>query len=137
MFFIDLVAAYDSVVREPAFGFPHSYAGNKIDYLLSVGLERDIAMWLVKYIEIEKPIFERIGVPRKICRMINAIHTMSWARYGNLTLVIVSSKGGRQGCKLGGIIFNAIFTLAMEEVRGKLSSGGIIFEAKFLKDAPF
>lgn len=98
------MAAYDSVVREIAIVFPHSYDGDQIEY---------------------GPPFERVKVPTKVCRMVNALHTLRWAKYGSLSSCVIGVRGGRQGCKLGGVLFNTIFSEAMSQVRSKLSASGI------------
>ena len=46
LFFVDLVAAYDSVVRKVAFGVPHDFAGSLLEYLLHIHIDRDVAVFV-------------------------------------------------------------------------------------------
>ena len=136
--FLDLVAAYDSIIREIAFGFPHNLAAHQQhDYLVSLGLSEDIAASILEYVEKHGTVLNQFGANEKVVHMVNALHTQCWAVYGDLQQVIVGYKGGRQGCKLDGVIFNCIYGVAMKEVRQKLSESGIVFVAKFPDTAPF
>ncbi len=92
--FVDLVAAYDSVVREIALGVPHSHAGDQLEYLVNLGVGKDSAAFIVDYIATNLPVLEQFDVDPKVVRMINALHAKSWARYGDLPSIIVGFKGG-------------------------------------------
>ena len=135
--FVDLVAAYDSVVREIALGLPHNLEEDGESYLRSIGLSSDVAKHVLEFLENGGPVLERIGVDAKIIRLINALHTKAWARYGALASVVVTTKGGRQGCKLGGVIFAIIFGQVMANVRARLSADGILLKTSFCEDSPF
>ena len=45
--------------------------------------------------------------------MINTLHSESWFRYGDARGVAHTRMGGRQGCKLGAVIFNVLYAEAM------------------------
>ena len=94
--FLDLVAAYDSVIREIAMGLPHNidHAG-RMNYLLGIGIPNDIAKHVLEYLDLNGPVFNQAGVDAKAARMFNALHTRSWAVYGSLESIVISNKGGR------------------------------------------
>ena len=50
----------------------------------------------------------------------------SWFRYGHRDSVIVTRKGGRQGCVFGGIVFNMTYAMALGQVRVELRKRSII-----------
>ena len=85
-----------------------------MDYLCSLGIGRDEAVWICKYISEHGTAFEQWGVDPKLSALVNGLHSKAWARYGECDSYIVSSKGGRQGCKLGGMVFNAAYALALK-----------------------
>lgn len=65
--FIDLVSAYDSVVREVAFGFLHSHSGDQVAYLASIGIESETAAGFVEYIATNKPVLVRVRASQEKC----------------------------------------------------------------------
>eukprot|EP00973_Karenia_brevis_P085560 11870192-Karenia_brevis.AAC.1 len=69
--------------------------------------------------------------------MINSLHTNAWFKVGDLPSVVVTSTGGRQGCRLGGIIFNGVYERALAQVRHKLREAGITLKLSFDPQPPF
>ena len=64
------------------------------------------------------------GVDQKVARMTNALHSGSWMRFEDADAV-VQTTGGRQGCKLGGVVFGAIYAQAIKRVRQRLFLEGL------------
>ena len=138
LLFLDLVAAYDSVIREVAMGIPHNIEhSQRLDYLTGIGLPKHAAEHVIEYLEANGCVFEQAQMNPKTIRLMNALHTRAWAAYGSLDSIVVSSKGGRQGCKMGGIIFGAIFGVAIKEVRRRFNSLGVSVHVKFPTTRPF
>jgi len=136
--FLDLVSAYDSVIREVAIGIPHNIPDcDRLSYLIDIGLPEDIAINVLAFLDSEGEVFASAGMNEKALRMINALHTKSWAVYGSLKSIIVGYRGGRQGCKLGGVIFGAIYAVAMRQVRSKLREKNMSVIFKFPSGTPF
>ncbi len=73
----------------------------------------------------------------KVIDLADDLHTNSWFQYGNLNSCVKTTKEGRQGCKLGGIIFNGVYNEALKEVRDTLREKGIILNVKTKKEASF
>eukprot|EP00973_Karenia_brevis_P082262 11404024-Karenia_brevis.AAC.1 len=135
--FIDLVAAYDKVVRELVFGWPHYGIDDPAAYLKSIGINGWVAEAIVEHIEQHGTAFEQMGVDKKVAALVNCLHATCWSMYGDLSSCITSVTGGRQGCKLGGDIFNLAYGQAMAVARKRLQHEGIVFNAKFYHDTPF
>ena len=134
--FIDLVKAYDKVIRELVFGFPLHMLSSRIEYLCSIGVHVDDAAWICDYIDTCGTAFQQFGVPDDLSALINALHSSSWASYSTNPAVFVPGTGGRQGCTLGGVIFNCAYALALRVVQRKLSSEGIVLRLR-CKHTPF
>ena len=137
--FVDLVKAFDKVLRELVMGFPHGVPLSndaKIAYLVSIGLSRDEALWMVDYINEHGSAFDQWEVDKKVTALICGLHSKAWASYGESTSYIVTSTGGRQGCKLGAIIFNAAYSLALSVLHARLRAASITLRLRRY-DAPF
>ena len=133
--FVDLVSAYDSVVREIVLGFPHDLPfAQQRSYLRKLDLPEEVVSVIMTYLQEHGPLFRPLGCDDKVLRLMNALHTKAWACYGDLPSVIISRRGGRQGCILGGTIFNGVYSVAMKEVRLRLREKGIAFNAKLPVD---
>ena len=137
LLFVDLVAAYDSAIREVAFDVPRDFVGTRVEYLVSIGVDVDVAEFVDSIVSSVGCSFDQAHVDPKTTRMINVLHTRAWAKFGFLASVIVSTKGGRQGCKLGGVVFAMVFAQAMMRVRRELACAGISLRCKCSSSAPF
>ena len=82
-------------------------------------------MWVRDYLDKHGPVFTQWGVDPKVINIVNAIRTNSWFKYEDLKSCTVARTGGRQGCKLGAIIFNSVYDLELKEVSSALHSAGI------------
>ena len=70
-------------------------------------------------------VFVQWGIDPKVIQIINSTHTNSWFKYADLQSCIVAKTGGRQGCKLGGLIFNSVYDIALHEVASALVESGV------------
>ena len=105
MLFLDLEKAFDFVVREYVMGLPQDFKGCPMAHLTGLGLPADEARRLVQEMEQDGDLLKRIGVHATICELVKALHSKAWARVGSLTSVLCTTRGGRQGCKLGVMFF--------------------------------
>ena len=69
----------------------------------------------------------RWGVSKKLVSLIASLHSQAWFRYGTHDAYGATRHGGRQGCVLGGIVFNAAFAVALRIVRHELEKLGLAF----------
>ena len=56
--------------------------------------------------------------------VIRSLHSFAWYKVEGLESYIVSKTGGRQGCKLGGVVFNISYALGLSRLRGFLQQRG-------------
>eukprot|EP00973_Karenia_brevis_P020707 2844910-Karenia_brevis.AAC.1 len=63
--FIDLVAAFDGVVRELVMGLPHNLESDPLGYLCSLGLDVEVARNILEHIQRQGTAFEQMGVDQK------------------------------------------------------------------------
>ena len=54
------------------------------------------------------------------------MHAYSWFRYGELDSVIRTSKGARQGCVFGSIVFNSGYATGLQLLYYELDKLGIV-----------
>ena len=76
------------------------------------------------------------GVDEHAAALLADLHRGTWFRCRDSTKVILTSKGGRQGCKVGSLVFNSIYTIALKEVRKQLIELGVVLVVKD-SHAPF
>ena len=125
--FVDLSKAFDYVIRELLFGFSQNYEGNrgdKVATLTRLGLSVKDAELAVDALESGPCFLEHLGVQSGVVDIIRSLHTDNWFRFQDSQEVVVSNRGGRQGCKLGGTVFNFIYSRALKCLRTKLRAAG-------------
>ena len=111
--------------------FPYDvFSEDRIRYLVSLGLHADEAAWVVSYLADQGCAFDQWGVDPKVTRLVNSLHARCWATDSGADSFIVSAFGGRQGCKLGAIIFNAAYSLALKVLHARLRAAGIVFRVQ-------
>ena len=83
-------------------------------YLQSMGLSAADASQMAAEIESTGGLLLALGAHPGAVELIKSLHTNSWFKFSDLDTGIISNKGGRQGCKLGGLIFNLIYAKALK-----------------------
>ena len=73
------------------------------------------------------PLLSQIGVDERTRILINCLHTGSWFQFRGSSKFIIAKKGGRQGCRFGGKIFNLTYDKALREIRVELKRVGVCF----------
>ena len=135
--FIDLSKAFDFAIREILLSWRQGFDEDKVAHLMTLGLNEHDAEELVRDLEHNGGLLEYLGCDASVCELINSVHTNSWFRVADLDTVIVSNRGGRQGCKIGGHIFNMIYARALLALRSKLRRFGITLRLKSDNECPF
>ena len=82
--------------------------------------------WVMQYLRTRGPIFTQWGVDAELSQLAGVLHTNSWYQYGELDSCIVAPTVGRQGCKLGGIIFKIVYNEALDELTVLLVESGVV-----------
>lgn len=67
-----------------------------------------------------------MGVGASVAALVRALHYKSWFAFLNDTSFLIMEAGGRQGCKLGALTFNLIYSVALQVVRSELSAAGVV-----------
>ena len=105
VFFIDLVKAFDKIIRQLVMGAePPS---DPVAELKKLGVAERSAQWLAKYIEDNGDVFNQWDVDDTVAGMARTLHEGAWFVVADLPTAVTSKTGGRQGCKLGATVFNS------------------------------
>jgi hypothetical protein len=122
--FIDLVKAFDRIIREITLGWPAG-VNDARTYLRSLGLSAAQAEWIAAFVSVHGCLFEQWGVDPKVTRLLKNMHVQSWFSYGDLDNAVATRVGGRQGCKFGATLFNSTFSVALIMIRDVLMAANV------------
>ena len=123
--FVDLVKAFDRVIRELVFGIPPGVTDvNK--YLSELGLSMSQLDFVTSFIARHGSLFEVIGVHPRVIQLVCNLHASSWVTYGSLESAIIVKVGGRQGCVFGSMVFNTPYALALMALNDELMDRGVV-----------
>ena len=138
--FVDLSKAFDYAVREVVMGWTDrdvtESPENKAALLTRLGLPSEAAAEITSWIERTGGLLKEKGAPSAIVAMVNSLHDGAWFRLPGDRSYISTIAGGRQGCKLGALIFNLIYSLALHDFRQEARRQGLVLNIK-VKDSPF
>jgi hypothetical protein len=112
-------------------------SSERLQHLLDLGLEPDFAEFLVKYFSENGTVSEMLGLDARVAELVKGLHSAAWFKLGDLTTFMKTKIGGRQGCKLGGTVFNFIYECALEDVCVKLQDSNISLVLKLADGTPF
>ena len=135
--FVDLTKAFDLAVRELLLGWRQNFCDDPVDFLMSFGIARHDAECIASDIGANGCLLEQLDVPEDVIELFRSLHTDTWFRYADLDTIIVTHKGGRQGCKLGGVVFNLIYARALHKLRGRLLQQGVVLHLPCDLQRPF
>jgi hypothetical protein len=143
LLFLDLTQAFDRVLREIAMGWPvdagHSYdtAEARRNYLESIGVEKQVARHIVEHIAEHGTVMEQARLDPVLQRLVAGLHTRAWFSFEGTSKVVASTTGGRQGCKLGSLVFCAVYDRALREVRELISEEDIACQLQLAESSAF
>ncbi len=133
--FLDLAKAFDFVIREYVMGVPqqcNKAAPLSIDEAVAaLGLDINDAQELADEIRQHASYLHMCNADPKVAMLVNALHSGTWFRIGDLSQVILVSKGSRQGCKLGSLIFNFIYARALKYLQARLVEKDVLLKLPF------
>ena len=117
--FVDLVKAFDRVIREMVFGIPP--AVTDVDkHLSDLGLSMSQLNFVTSYIARHGSLFEVIGVHPSVIQLVRNLHASSLVTFGSLESAIIVKVGRRQGCVFGSMVFNTPYALALMALNDEL-----------------
>ena len=103
--FVDFVKAFDRVLRELVMEWPRSMTSHPIDYLRKAGVGKEDTIWFVDWITKRRPPPQEWRIHPKIAALVQKLHDECWLAYDDLSTVMLCSRGVRQGCESGPMIF--------------------------------
>ena len=126
--FLDLVAAFDSIIREKAPGMLDARApeDNFVQALCENGLPEESARQLAEEVACAGSLLEQLEVSPAIVAAMRSLHQGTWFEVANQKQKVVTAKGGRQGCPLGAFLFNLAYSRALWEVEHELRRADVI-----------
>ena len=122
--FLDLEKAFDKVAREILMPPPAYHRGSLADHLMQCGMSDAAATWAADFVDNHGCVLEQWGVEHTVQLLVSELHSGAWMRYGDSSDVVVSRTGGRQGCKLGGLVFGGVYNQALKRLRRRVVDGG-------------
>ena len=134
--FVDLVKAFDRIVRELVFGWP-AYASDPREYLRGIGLNPEQVEWIAEYVAKHGSVLEQWGVDKKVIQLLKNLHACSWFTFGDVDTAVEIRVGGRQGCKFGATVFNCAYTIGLNMLRDELLAAGVAMHFRNSKDDLF
>ena len=138
--FVDLSKAFDFAVREVIMGWMQNAPqdnDDRRDHLVRVGIPEHAVDELLCWLEDRGPLLERMGAPPEVTGLVRSLHTCAWFQLPGDDVRLVTSAGGRQGCKLGALVFNLIYSVALKRIRQKMIDKGVVLHLRRTSDAPF
>lgn len=90
--FVDLVKAFDRIIREIVFGFLPG-VNDSFSYLCELGLDEEQAAWFMEFLAKYGHLFDQWCVDKKVTAVIRNLHANSWFAYGDLDSAIVVCVG--------------------------------------------
>ena len=93
---------------------------------MTLGLSEHEARELMSELEENGGLLKFLGCEPGVRELINSLHTNSWFKYSDLETIIVSNRGGRQGCKMGGHVFVLIYSKDLLSLHKRLRGHGIV-----------
>ena len=105
MLFVELVKAFDQVIRELVFGIPPGVT-DVSKHLRDLELAETQLIFVASFIERHGSLFKVMGVHPRVVQLVCNLHASSWVTYGSLESAVIVRVGGRQGCVFGSMVFN-------------------------------
>ena len=63
---------------------------------------------------------------QKAADLARTLHEGTWFPVRGSTNAVTSRTGGRQGCKLGALIFNSVYAVALDMLHCELADAGVV-----------
>ena len=133
--FLDLTKAFDFIVREFVMGRKKCDCRDVLTALADLGLSAEDVILLAKEIEEHGSFLEICGTSALVANIVAELQSGSWFSIGELTEILLTDKGGRQGCFLGAIIFNFVYARDLSRLEHQLLHEGIFIRIPIDRDA--
>ena len=91
--------------------------GTKTELLRKLGVHRDAAIDLAEWIDKTGGLLLASGADPAVCALVASVNDGLWFQLPGHSKYLISVSGGRQGCKLGALVFNLIYSVALKRIR--------------------
>ena len=121
--FADESKAFDRAIREVALGFDRARFASQAElasHLSSLGMSEAVASRTADQLWSRGGQLQRGDMPTGLIDAIRELHTPSWFSVDRSDEVITTSKGSRQGCLLGGLLFILARVDYLSDLRSRL-----------------
>ena len=121
--FADLVAAFDSVVRELLMAGrlePEALRRR----LASLPLDPDVVEAILAYVA-AGDLLQRANVPEEVADLVRVVHNSTWFTSRGCRSLVLTAGGTRAGNPLADLLFNLVAAGLFRVVRGRLDSAGL------------
>ena len=133
----DLEKAFDMVSREFFMGARADEEEVTVAKLVAMGVPERVAEWTCEFVRERGSVLEQWGVDGKVAKLMSAIHTHSWVKHECAKEVVVTTRGGRQVCKIWSVIFGAVYVQALKDLRCYLILLGLMRSESTMLGQPF
>ena len=139
---VDLSKAFDYAIREVVMGWMPTFKDADMDaksaHLEKLGVLKEHSAELAKWIDETGGLLRLCATDPVVVALIASLHDGSWFQLPNDPQYIISVAGGRQGCKLGALVFNAIYSIALARIRAELAEfDNITLAVRSTTQSPF
>ena len=140
--FLDLRKAFDLALRQSALGWMQCSTmvslAEKMRHLVSLGVPEALAQDLVEWIDSTGGLLSQCPEAAANAKaLINSLHDKAWFRLDKDSEYIHTAAGGRQGCFLGPVVFNMVYSIALRRTRRRLAQRGLLISIKVRDRRPF
>ena len=125
-FCLHLSKAFDELVRQVVFGVSEARVNTDmiIDSLVRSGEDAAAASHLAPIIASSGDLLHQLKVPAHICNMVGRLHDQTWFQIEPEGKLIMTTRGSRQGCRFGSVIFNAVYGVTHSELLENIKDHG-------------
>ena len=123
--FLDLVKAFDRVIRELVFGWGPHPPVDKTGFLKARGVSDRASAWIIDYLNEHGNLLAQWKVDEGAAELAESLHAGAWFGVADIPQVVRTTTGGRQGCKLGALTFNSVYSIALDILTAGLQKEGI------------
>ena len=138
--YVDLTAAFDTVCREFAMMDETMTAADAAARLQGLGFSAAVVAKAQEVLERDGNLLRKAGASQALSEMVADLHENTWIKVAtdavtDDTSLVCTTKGARQGCKIGALIFNVIYECALALARGRARAQGLLQQLEIVAGA--
>ena len=138
--YVDLTAAFDTVYGEFAMMDETMTAADAAARLQGLGFSAAVVAKAQEVLERDGNLLRKAGASQALSEMVADLHENTWIKVAtdavtDDTSLVCTTKGARQGCKIGALIFNVIYECALALARGRARAQGLLQQLEVVDGA--